>query len=303
MKEKTHFLLALANCDVALGLPKDQLGALFEAVIIYEKEGRIVDLQGEAAIVFKFFVMDMDKSAAKYKAACDKKRDAINERWGRKNDTNVSNGIDSHTNDTCDTDVSNTIDMNRCDTDKNRCDVTRCDVIEPKDQNILRVADDDAPDRPADPDEYTREFEEFWQAYPRHVAKKDAYAAWRARKRDKTLDAEPATRAARTYADAMRSLGNEEAYMLYAKTFLNKGRWREWLKPDGAAYLDAVKQYRDSENRKRGSPSMPLPKEEQERQAQRDRESEDYFRREQERIEREFGGDWHDGDGKREAPQ
>jgi hypothetical protein len=28
--------------------------------------------------------------------------------------------------------------------------------------------------------EYTLEFEEFWRAYPRHVAKKDAYAAWKA---------------------------------------------------------------------------------------------------------------------------
>jgi hypothetical protein len=151
--------------------------------------------------------------------------------------------------------------------------------------------------------EYTAEFEEFWDAYPRHVAKKDAFAAWKGQKRDKTVDAELVTQSARTYADAMRSLGKEEAYMLHAKTFLNKGRWREWLKPEGAAYLDAVKQYRDSETRKRGSPPPPLPPEAMERQSQRDRESEEYFRREQERLEHEFGGDYHDGNGNREAPQ
>jgi hypothetical protein len=166
-------------------------------------------------------------------------------------------------------------------------------------KNILCGVDDSALDRP---DEYPREFEDFWQAYPRHVAKKDAYAAWKARKRDKTLDIELVAQSARTYADAMRSLGKEEAYMFHAKTFLNKGRWREWLKPDGAAYIDAVKQYRDSENRKRGSPPMPLSSEALERQSQRDMESEEYFRREQERLEREFGGDYHDNDGSREAP-
>jgi hypothetical protein len=101
----------------------------------------------------------------------------------------------------------------------------------------------------------------------------------------------------------MRSLGTEEAYMQHAKTFLNKDRWREWLKPNGAAYLDAVRQYKDSENRKRGSPLIPLSPEEQERQTQRDRESAEYFRREQERLEREFGGDDRDSDGNCEAPQ
>jgi hypothetical protein len=164
-------------------------------------------------------------------------------------------------------------------------------------QNILCGVDDPAPDRP---EEYTSEFEEFWETYPRHVAKKDAFSAWKARKRDKTLDAELVTQAARTYADAMRSLGKEGAYTLHAKTFLNKGRWREWLKPDGAAYLDAVKQYRDSENRKRGSPP-PLSRDALERQSQRDRESEEFFKREQERLEREFGGDFHDDDGSGEA--
>jgi hypothetical protein len=150
--------------------------------------------------------------------------------------------------------------------------------------------------------EYTAEFEEFWQAYPRHVAKKDAYAAWKALKRDKTLDVELVMQAARTYADAMRSLGKEEAYMLHAKTFLHKGRWREWLKPDGVAYIDAVKQW-NGENRKRGSPSLPSSGEALERQSQRDRESEEYYRREQERLEREFGGDYHDSDENREAPR
>jgi hypothetical protein len=145
-------------------------------------------------------------------------------------------------------------------------------------------------------DEYTADFEEFWQIYPRHVAKKPAYVAWKVLKRDKTLDIELVAQAAKTYVEAMRALGKEEAYMLHARTFLSKDRWREWLKPDGAAYLDAVKQYRDSENRKRGSPLLPLSREERERQSQRDRESEEHFRREQERLEREFGGDYHDSD-------
>jgi hypothetical protein len=155
--------------------------------------------------------------------------------------------------------------------------------------------------------EYTAEFEEFWEAYPRRVRKRDAFKHWTPSIAKGAVAAEIVA-AAKAYAAAMRYLERAPDMIMHPQTFIMSERWREWLPPDGQEYLDARETYRTTrrvrqEGQKYGQPPQPQSREEQERQSQRDRESEEYFRREQDRIEREFGGDCHDDDGNREASQ
>ena len=86
--------------------------------------------------------------------------------------------------------------------------------------------------------EYTAEFEDFWNKYPRKLRKPDALASWNVQVRDKS--AIPGIVAAsEAYGKAMAYLATPPNMIMHPPTFLNKGRWQEWLPPDGAAYLEA----------------------------------------------------------------
>jgi hypothetical protein len=91
--------------------------------------------------------------------------------------------------------------------------------------------------------EYTTEFEEFWEAYPRRVRKKDAFKHWKPVLANGTVAAEIVV-AAKTYAMATRYLERAPDKIMHPQTFIMADRWREWLPPSGQEYLDARETYR-----------------------------------------------------------
>lgn len=88
--------------------------------------------------------------------------------------------------------------------------------------------------------DYTPDFEEFWQRYPRRVEKRRAFRAWKAtlkRSRpDALITAQMLQTAARHYADDCSARGTDERYIKHAATFLGPDEpWREWLQPPRAS--------------------------------------------------------------------
>jgi hypothetical protein len=68
------------------------------------------------------------------------------------------------------------------------------------------------------------DFDEFWQIYPRHVAKQDALSAYTKARKGGTAH-EAIIRGARRYADECR--GKEQRFVAHAKSWLNAGRWED----------------------------------------------------------------------------
>jgi hypothetical protein len=75
---------------------------------------------------------------------------------------------------------------------------------------------------------YPPVFEEFWAAYPRKVAKRESYIAWKgeATNADKRTEA---LQAAKNYAAYVIKNKKDPEYILHAKTFMHKERWRDWV--------------------------------------------------------------------------
>lgn len=81
---------------------------------------------------------------------------------------------------------------------------------------------------------YPAEFEEFWEAYPRKIAKAAAYRKWKAlvTRNGQGPNAETIARAAQHYREACQVAGTEETYMMHAATFLGpQRRWEDYLEP------------------------------------------------------------------------
>jgi len=84
------------------------------------------------------------------------------------------------------------------------------------------------------PGGYPEAFESAWAAYPRHVEKSTAFAAWQARVRA-GADPDELRRAAENYAAYCAAEGREQRYIKHAATFWGpKEPWREWLVPEAS---------------------------------------------------------------------
>ena len=92
-------------------------------------------------------------------------------------------------------------------------------------------------------------FEEFWEVYPRKIAKKAAHFAWVRALRE--ASAEQVLAGARRYAD---DPNREEGFTAHAATWLNQGRWEDEPLPArgtgrmgaGTAAVDLARQVREA---------------------------------------------------------
>ncbi|WP_144445568.1 hypothetical protein [Inquilinus limosus] len=75
--------------------------------------------------------------------------------------------------------------------------------------------------KPPDPPSADREFEGFYQAYPRHIGRGQALKAWRSALKK----AEPSALVAAAHAFAKRSEATEERFIPHPATWLNGERW------------------------------------------------------------------------------
>lgn len=83
-------------------------------------------------------------------------------------------------------------------------------------------------------------FGAFWAAYPRRVQRQAAVKAWRGLLRQNGATAADVTEAARAYAEAAARRGTPPDKIMHPATFLHEERWRDWLPPGGASYLEAL---------------------------------------------------------------
>ena len=74
---------------------------------------------------------------------------------------------------------------------------------------------------------YPQKFEEFWDFYPRKIEKKDALITW---KQLKNIEQSQVITASKNYASAMESEGRDMKHIKHPKSFLNKDRWKEYIK-------------------------------------------------------------------------
>ena len=83
--------------------------------------------------------------------------------------------------------------------------------------------DQETPPRKTEPSQakYSRDFEVFWEAYPRHIGKGEAYKKYKARLNDGFSPAELLT-AAKNYAMQCKRKSTEQEYIKHAKTFLSE---------------------------------------------------------------------------------
>lgn len=88
-----------------------------------------------------------------------------------------------------------------------------------------------------------REFDKFWQVYPRREARKAAEAAWARARR--TVDAETIIAGARRYAD---DPNRDPAFTAHASTWLNQGRWDDEPLPDRSGKASGTKTYLEAAN-------------------------------------------------------
>ena len=81
------------------------------------------------------------------------------------------------------------------------------------------------------PDGYTDDFEEFWMRYPRHVAKREAYAKWQARIKEGAIPS-VLIAAAGHYAMDCAQRDTEEKYIKHPATFLGPSKhYEDYLHP------------------------------------------------------------------------
>lgn len=71
------------------------------------------------------------------------------------------------------------------------------------------------------PEEYTKDFEEFWEIYPRKMGKGEAYKKYKARVNDGWSESE-LMEAAKNYASRVSRERTEQKYIKHAKTFLSE---------------------------------------------------------------------------------
>lgn len=85
---------------------------------------------------------------------------------------------------------------------------------------------------------YTREFEAFWQAYPRKVGKDAAFRVWKRKRHELPPPAELAAILARQcHCEQWQRDGGQ--YIPHPATWLNGGRWQDELEPSaGLAMAD-----------------------------------------------------------------
>lgn len=80
-------------------------------------------------------------------------------------------------------------------------------------------------------EKYPREFEQFWDAYPRKDGKSLAFRAWNARIGE-GIGHSTLTACAKNYSDFTKQERTEERFMLQPATFCGPNRrWEDYLSP------------------------------------------------------------------------
>lgn len=98
MKKET-FILNTDLDEKTKVLTDDEIGKVFRKILKYVKGETIPNLSDKLEMVFEFIKVDIDKNTQRYKETCEKRKQAIQTRWGKQENTNLYNCTDSIQND------------------------------------------------------------------------------------------------------------------------------------------------------------------------------------------------------------
>lgn len=101
MAERKTFLFFCSWAEVLADFSPEDRCAVYDAAIAYAEDGTLPNLSPVLRMAFMFIKKDIDEMRTKYETICEKRREAINKRWAKRNGTPRQEGeavSDSDTN-------------------------------------------------------------------------------------------------------------------------------------------------------------------------------------------------------------
>lgn len=115
--KKDTFILNTDLDEKTESLSDKEVGQVFRKILKYVKEEPLPKLEKHLEMVFSFIKVDLDKNLKKYEETCKRRKEAVQNRWNKANNTNEYNSIQMYTNDT-DNDSDNEYDNESSKEDK-----------------------------------------------------------------------------------------------------------------------------------------------------------------------------------------
>lgn len=89
MGNMAYFPAYFSYARTLSGLTDEQFGRVMRAAIEYTEKGTVPDLDALEMMGFAFIKEDIDRAKDHYETVCERRREAINKRWGKRdNDSN-----------------------------------------------------------------------------------------------------------------------------------------------------------------------------------------------------------------------
>lgn len=95
MAERKTFLFFCGWAEVLADFKPEDRCAVYDAVIAYAENGTLPNLDPVLRMAFKFIKKDIDEMRSKYETICEKRREAINKRWAKRNAASQQGAHDS----------------------------------------------------------------------------------------------------------------------------------------------------------------------------------------------------------------
>ena len=167
-------------------LTNEEAGKLFLAIFEYAESGKVPEFSGALMMCFSFIADQIARDKEKYQDVC-KKRAEAGRKGGKQKQANVANAkIESLR-------LANQAD-NENDTEYEA-------------------------DNEAEKNKYTKDFQKFWEAYPKKADKGQCYKKYAARIKD-GYSPEELLLAASRYSTQCKQQRTEQQYIKHGKTFL-----------------------------------------------------------------------------------
>lgn len=197
--EKASFLIYLDYQEQFELLTDEQAGRLIKAIIKYEKQGEIIELDGTTKMAFSFIKAQLDRDREKYQAKC------------KKNKENGAKGGRPR---------------------KNQKDISKTEWLnqKPKKPDKDKEKDKDKEnDNKEDTEEildWEEQFDKFYSKYPKKVKKQDV-KRWFMKNKPSSELFSSMMNSLEQFRGCKDWLKDDGQYIPYPSTWLNQKRWED----------------------------------------------------------------------------
>ncbi len=212
---KNSFLIYHEYAEHFEMLDDAELGQLIRAIMEYEQHQTTPNLPKHLALAFSFIKKDLDYNRGKYEERCEKNRKNAAKRWEGKESERIKENANA-----CERKNRN---ANNAEHDLEH----EHEYEHDKEKDIKHIAQSPS-DRAK---EINALFSEFWQLYPRKVAKKAAQKSYE-KLMKQGVDAESILAGVRDMLAWIGRNGKEIQFVPYPSTWLNQERWNDVLVDD-----------------------------------------------------------------------